>query len=92
MEHNNTKMTFKHVEFEILWEDEGITEKGFDKKSGETLFEISSEFSRPVEVDILLGDASRAKERLSWQPKTTFEELVRIRVEADMQRMGSLKQ
>jgi len=74
--------------FDIVWKGKGLEEKGIDKKTGKTLIEISSEFFRPAEVDILIGDYSKAKEKLGWQPKTKFEELVRIMVEADMKRMG----
>ena len=86
------ELAFKHAGFDITWEGEAIEEKGIDKKTGKTLVEVSSEFFRPAEVDILLGNPAKAKEKLGWQPKTTFEELVRIMIEADMQRMGSPKQ
>ena len=86
------ELAFKHAGFEIVWEGKDITEKGIDKNTKKILVEVSPEFFRPAEVDILLGNPSKAKEKLGWQPKTQFEELVRIMVEADMQRMGSPKQ
>ena len=60
-----------------------------DKKTGRTLVEVSPEFFRPAEVDVLLGDSSRAREKLGWQPETKFEELARLMVEADIRRVGA---
>jgi GDPmannose 4,6-dehydratase len=85
------ELACKVAGFDIVWKGKGSEEKGIDKKTGKTLIEISSEFFRPAEVDILLGDYSKAKEKLGWQPKTQFEELVRIMVEADMKRTSKLK-
>jgi GDPmannose 4,6-dehydratase len=76
--------------FDIVWEGEGIGEKGVEKETGKTLVEVSPEFFRPAEVDILLGDCSKARKKLGWQPRTTFEELVRIMVEADIKRTSNL--
>lgn len=83
------EFTFKYAGFDIGWKGKGIEEKGIDKKTGRTLVEISPEFFRPAEVDILIGDSSKAKEKLGWQPKTKFEELARIMVEADIRRAGA---
>lgn len=83
------EFAFKYAGFDIGWKGKGIEEKGMDKKSGRTLVEISPEFFRPAEVDILIGDPSKAKEKLGWQPKTKFEELARMMVEADIRRVGS---
>ena len=81
------ELAFKYAGFDIVWEGKGIGEKGIDKKTGKTLVEVSSEFFRPAEVDILMGDYSKAKEKLGWQPKTKFEDLVGIMVEADIKRV-----
>ena len=70
--------------FQIEWKGKGAKEKGVDRKSGKTLIEIDPKYFRPAEVDILIGDYSKAKKALGWEPKTTFKELVRIMVEADM--------
>jgi GDPmannose 4,6-dehydratase len=78
---------FKYAGFDIVWKGKDIEEKGMDKKTGSILIEISPEFFRPAEVDILLGDYSKAKERLGWQPKTKFQDLVSIMVEADIKRV-----
>lgn len=83
------EFAFRHAGFDIGWKGKGIEEKGIDKKTGRTLVEISTEFFRPAEVDILIGDSSKAKEKLGWQPKTKFEELARIMVEADIKRAGA---
>lgn len=77
---------FKYAGFDIMWSGEGIDEKGYDRKTGRLLVEVSSEFFRPAEVDILIGNPSKAKEKLGWQPKTKFDELVRLMVESDIKR------
>ena len=70
---------------EIRWEGEGVDEKGIDAATGRVLVEVSPEFFRPAEVDLLLGDPTKAREVLGWNPrKTSFEELVRRMVEHDL--------
>lgn len=81
---------FRFAGFDIIWQGKGVEEKGIDKNSGKILVEVSQEFFRPAEVDILVGNASKAKERLGWQPRTSFENLVRIMVEADLERISRL--
>jgi GDPmannose 4,6-dehydratase len=78
---------FKVAGFEIYWEGKGLEEKGKDAKTGKVLVEVSPEFYRPAEVDVLVGDYSKAKKILGWEPKTTFKELVRIMVEEDLRRV-----
>ena len=78
---------FKIAGYEILWEGEGMSTKGIDKKTGKVLVEVSPEFYRPAEVDILLGNPEKAKKKLGWEPKTKFEELVKIMVEWDIKRI-----
>ena len=73
--------------FEIEWEGKGLNEKGIDKKSGKVIVEVSEEFYRPAEVDILIGDPTKAKLKLGWQPRTKFKDLVRIMMEADLKRL-----
>ena len=77
---------FEVVEIDIEWEGEGLEEKGIDKRSGKVLVEVSPKFYRPAEVNVLLGDYSKAKTKLGWEPRTSFEELVRIMVEKDLER------
>jgi len=62
--------------FNIEWRGEGLNEIGVDKNSGKTVIKVSDRYFRPTEVESLLGDATKAKEKLGWEPKTTFKELV----------------
>ena len=76
---------FKCAGAEIRWEGVGVEEKGIDAATGRVLVEVSPEFFRPAEVDLLLGDPKKAREVLGWNPrKTSFEELVRRMVEHDL--------
>ncbi len=75
---------FACVDIKICWDGDGIDEKGYDAKSGNLRIAIDPAFMRPNEVYFLLGDASKAKEKLGWQPKTNFTALVREMVEADI--------
>ncbi|MGG0510611.1 GDP-mannose 4,6-dehydratase [Priestia megaterium] len=84
------QLAFKHTGIEIEWSGEGLKEKGTNKATGEVIVEIDPKFFRPAEVDQLLGDPTKAKTLLKWNPtKTSFEELVRIMVEADMKKVES---
>lgn len=74
--------------FDIEWEGEGINTKGIDRKTGKVIVEVSPEFYRPAEVDILIGNPAKAKEKLGWKPRTKFEELVKIMMEADLERVS----
>jgi GDPmannose 4,6-dehydratase len=78
---------FEIAGFNIEWSGEGINSKGIDKRTGKVLVEVSKDFYRPSEVDILIGNPKKAKEKLNWQAKTTFEELVRIMTESDLKRI-----
>lgn len=71
------------LDFNIIWEGNDINEKGIDKKTGRVIIEIDEKYFRPAEVNILLGDYSKVKKDLGWEPKTKFKELVKIMVEAD---------
>ena len=75
--------TAKHLGFDLVWKGKGINEKGLDKKTGKTIIEIDPKYFRPAEVDILLGDYSKAKKQLGWEPKVKFDELVEIMTKAD---------
>lgn len=74
----------KLLDFDLVWEGKGTDEKGIDRKTGQTIIQIDERYFRPAEVDLLVGDASKAKKVLGWQPKVTFAELVKIMVEADV--------
>lgn len=81
------KLAFHYAGIELEFTGEGINEKGIDKKSGRVLVEVSARFYRPTDVVNLLGDPSKAKRELGWNPtKTSFEELVRLMVEYDMEK------
>jgi len=81
-------LAFKYAGIEIEWQGEGLDEKGIDKATGRVLIEVDPKYFRPAEVDQLLGDPTKAKKLLGWNPtKTPFEELVRIMVEADMKKV-----
>ncbi len=73
----------KELEINLMWKGEGVTEKGIDKNTGKTIIKIDSQYFRPAEVDVLLGDYSKAKEELGWEPKVKFKDLVKIMVKAD---------
>ena len=84
-----TQAAFLEAGIELVWEGEGREEKGIDKATGRVLVEVAEEFFRPSEVDLLLGDPTKAKELLGWNPrKTSFEELVRLMVQADIKRVS----
>lgn len=82
------ELAFHEVGIEIQWRGKGVEEQGIDKKSGRVLVEVSPAFFRPAEVDVLLGDASKARRQLGWSPTTTLPELVRIMVQADLEQVG----
>ncbi len=75
--------SFKVLGDEIIWEGEGVKEKGILKSSGKQVVAINPKYFRPTEVELLIGDYTKAKEKLGWEPKTKFKDLVRIMVEAD---------
>jgi GDPmannose 4,6-dehydratase len=74
----------KHFGMDLIWQGKGLNEKGIDKNTGKTIIEIDPQYFRPSEVDILLGDPTKAKKGLGWEPKTSFEELVKEMCEADL--------
>ncbi len=77
------------VDYELQWEGEGGAEVGRDAGSGEVIVEVDPAFYRPAEVDLLLGDASKAKEKLGWAPRVRFAELVQIMMDADIKLLGT---
>lgn len=81
-----TQKAFEAAGIELRWEGSGIEEKGIDKKSGRVLVEVDPKYFRPCEVDQLLGDPTKAKTLLGWNPtKTSFDELVRLMVNHDLE-------
>ena len=82
-------LAFKEAGIELRWEGEGIEEKGIDRKTGRILVEVDPKYFRPAEVEQLLGDPTKAKALLGWNPnKTSFERLVKIMVEHDLKGVG----
>ncbi|MDR1484094.1 MAG: GDP-mannose 4,6-dehydratase [Planctomycetaceae bacterium] len=77
------EIAFDELGIKIEWKGEGINEKGINKNNGETIIEIDPRFFRPTETDTLLGDATKAKDKLGWRPKHTFIELVRDMIQND---------
>lgn len=78
-------LAFHYVGIELRWEGEGVDEKGIDVVTGKVIVEVSPKYFRPAEVEQLLGDPTKAKTLLGWNPmKTSFEQLVKIMVEHDM--------
>ncbi len=75
--------TFKHLGMELEFRGEGVNETGVEKSTGRTLFRIDPSYFRPAEVELLIGDATKAKETFGWEPKTKFAELVKIMADAD---------
>ncbi len=83
------ELAFKQVGIRIRWECNGVRERGIDKKTGKDLIRIDKNYFRPTEVDVLIGDPSKAERELGWKAKTTFEELVKIMVDADIKVLES---
>jgi GDPmannose 4,6-dehydratase len=73
------------VGMQIRWEGAGVDEKGYDAKTGKCVVSVDPRYFRPTEVATLLGDPSKAKQKLGWEPKTTFESLVREMMKEDVE-------
>lgn len=84
-------LAFKEVGIELKWEGSGVNERGIDVKSGKSIVEVDPKYFRPAEVDQLLGDPTKAKQTLGWNPrKTSFEQLVKIMVAHDMEKVHKI--
>lgn len=79
------ELSFAEVGIQIGWKGSGIQEKGYDKASGKTVVEIDEKYFRPAEVDLLVGDASKAKEKMGWVPQYTVEDLLKEMVKEDLE-------
>ena len=78
-------LAFHHAGIELEWKDKGMNEKGIDKATGKVLVEVDPKYFRPADVEQLLGDPTKAKEKLGWNPRqTSFEELVKKMTEFDL--------
>lgn len=78
------ELAFQNVGIPLRWEGNGLDEIGVDSRTGRQLVGVSSKFFRPSEVDLLLGDATKVRQKLGWKPKVSFEELVKMMVENDL--------
>jgi len=84
-------MAFNHLGIELDWEGEGINEKGINKATGKVIVEVDPQYFRPTEVDLLLGDPSKAKEKLGWEFDYTVNDLVKEMVESDLVEVRSAR-
>lgn len=79
------ELSAKELDIDLIWQSMGVDEKGIDQKTGQTIIEIDPKYFRPAEVDLLIGDPTKAQTKLGWQPKTSFQELVKIMVQSDLE-------
>ena len=80
------QLAFKEAGIDIEFKGQGVDEKGYDKATGKVLIEVDPKYFRPAEVETLLGDPTKAKSVLGWNPtKTSFKELVHIMMKHDME-------
>jgi GDPmannose 4,6-dehydratase len=78
------ELVFGRLDIPLVWKGTGVDEKGIDSRSGKTVIEIDPRYFRPAEVDLLLGDASKAKKELGWEPSTSFSALVDMMTDWDL--------
>jgi GDPmannose 4,6-dehydratase len=78
------ELAFGAVGKTVEWDGEGVDEVGFDRKSGNRIIEIDPRHFRPTEVDILLGNPQKARDKLNWRHSVSFEDLVSEMVESDL--------
>ena len=84
-------LCFKYIDMPLEWSGEGINEVAIDMNSGNTVVKINPIFYRPAEVDLLVGDASKAKKHLNWQAQMTLEELCHLMIDADLELLKNQK-
>lgn len=78
------EITCKQLGYDIEWTGFGDNETGYDKNTGKILVKVDPKYYRPSEVDVLLGDASKANSTLGWKPKVKFNELISIMIESEL--------
>ena len=81
------ELVFGELGVPLAWRGKGVSEKGYDKRSGRVLVEVDPRYFRPTEVDLLMGDASKAKAQLGWMPKTQLKQLVEEMLSEDLAEM-----
>ena len=79
-------LAFSAIDVDIVWKGKEEQEIGIDNNSGKTLIKVNPKFYRPAEVDLLIGDASKANDKLNWKPETTLKELCDMMVKKDLER------
>lgn len=79
-----TELAFRHIGVDLAWEGDGVEEKAYDRKTNRLFVEVDPKYFRPAEVEFLWGDPAKAKEKLGWTNKTSFERLVEIMMDYDM--------
>lgn len=77
------------IGFDLAWEGEAEDTKATDRKSGKAIVRVNSEFYRPAEVETLLGDPKKAREKLGWEPEVEFDQLVEMMAKADVDRLAA---
>jgi GDPmannose 4,6-dehydratase len=77
----------RHLGFDIAWQGAGVEECGLDQATGRVIVRVNPHFFRPADVDVVCGDASKARRELDWQPRTSFSDTVRLMAEADDRRV-----
>jgi GDPmannose 4,6-dehydratase len=85
------ELASKRIGFDLEWQGKGIDEIGVDRNTGKTIIKIDPVYFRPAEVDLLIGDATKANTKLGWKPKVKFKELVEIMVDADLEKEAAKK-
>ena len=80
-----TERAFAEVGITLEWSGNGVDEKGRDAKSGNILVSIDHAYFRPTEVDLLIGDASKAREKLGWQPTYNLQQMIEEMIKADLE-------
>merc|ERR1719337_199299 len=78
------ELAFECIGVDLVWSGKGVDEVGFCKQTGKALVKIDPKYFRPTEVELLIGDPSKAKERLGWVPTTTMQELCKEMVQSDI--------
>ncbi len=80
---------FEQVDIRLRWEGKGAHEKGIDEKTGKALLVVDPRYFRPTEVDLLIGDATKAKEKLGWEPKCTLDDLIKDMISSDLEELDT---
>jgi GDPmannose 4,6-dehydratase len=82
------QLAFSHIGIGLDWTGSGVDEKGYDRKTGRVLVEVHPRYFRPTEVDLLLGDATKARIKLGWEHRTSFEDMLAEMMREDLLAMS----